>query len=187
MSSIKEIRKAYDDLIEVIENSVLDYLQIKEKSFDKYKPILQKKFSKINKNLIANDQIKVFFTRVISPLDIKKAYWESLTDAVIGKRLDKITDEEIGILLEKFKSNFENLINLLDLHQIEINEEEQVIQLKITHSDGNSDFKKNIIISKESNKEIKSLEAKLENLLNTNSEINRIVLLNLLKKELNKK
>ena len=187
MGSIKEIRKAYDDLIEVIENSVLDYLQIKEKTFEKYKPILQKKFSKINRNLIANDQIKVFFTRVISPLDIKRAYWESLTDAVIGKRLDKITDEEIGILLEKFKSNFENLINLLDLHQIETNNEEKVIQLKISYSDGNSDFKKNIIISKESNKEIESLEAKLANMLNTNSEINRIALLNLLEKELNKK
>jgi hypothetical protein len=185
--SVKQIRKAYDDLVELIENTVLDYLQIKVKSFEKYKPILMKKFASINKDLIANDQIKIFFTRVISPLDIKKAYWESLTDAVIGKKLDKVTDEEIGVLLEKFKNNFENLINLLDLHQIETNNEQKVIQLKITHSDGNSDFKKNIIVSKESAKEIQSLEAKLEILLNNNSEINKIALLNLLEKELNKK
>ena len=186
MASIKDIRRAYDDLIALIEKTVLDYLQIKEYNFEKYRPILQKRFSKVNKNLILNDRIKIFFTRVISPLDIKKAYWESLTDAVIGKRLDKITDEEIGVLLEKFKLNFENLSNLLELHQIETNENEDVVQLKIIHSDGKNELKKNLVISKKIEKDILILETQLQKLLNSNSEINKIALLNLLQKELNK-
>lgn len=185
--AIKQIRQAYDDLISSIESTVLEHLNISEKDFKKYKPLIQAKFSTINRNAITNDQIKLFHARAVSPLDVKKAYWESLTDAVIGKKLDKINDDELPNLLERLKANFSNLIDLIDLHSVKLNDNETIIQFNILHSDGKSNIKRNIVIPQKLQKDIENLEAKLKDVFSDNSEINKIALLRLLEQELNKK
>jgi hypothetical protein len=185
--AIKQIRQAYDDLISSIESTVLEHLNISERDFKKYKPLIQEKFSTINRNAITNDQIKLFHARAVSPLDVKKAYWESLTDAVIGKKLDKINDEELPNLLERFKSIFSNLIDLIDLHSVKLNDNESIVQFNILHSDGKSNIKRNIVIPDKLQKEIEEQEMKLKDVFSNNSEINKIALLRLLEQELNKK
>jgi hypothetical protein len=184
--AIRQIRGAYDLLIESIENQIAEHLNISVSDFDALKDEFNKRFRSVNKNLILNDSLRVFYTRVISPLDVKKAYWESLCDATIGKKLDKILDEEVPMLVDRLKANFDALLDLAEIHGVEIGEDGNVFQITITDRTGNNSFKKNIVVTKEQQSQADKLEAKLAQLLEGDSSVNKIVLLNLLEKALKK-
>ena len=184
--NIRHIRSAYDNLVDKVEISMVNHLKFKTEKFDDFKIKIATLFKPINKNLILNDQLRVFYTRVVSPLDVKKAYWESLCDATIGKRLDKINDEEIQLLLDRMSSNFNTLIDLIDIHKLNTKDLEDVIQFSILDQSGNKNIKKNIILTKDKLNASKVLEAKFEKILGDDHEINKITLLKLLEKTLNK-
>jgi hypothetical protein len=59
--------------------------------------------------------------------------------------------------------------------------------LNVLSSDGASSYKKNIIINPTLEKESQDLEQVIVSLLSSNNEVNKITLLNLLEKLVNKK
>jgi hypothetical protein len=184
-AAIREIRSSYDQLITTIETEIATLLNIKYQNFLVFKNDLINMFGSINKNLIANDQLRLFYTRVVSPLDIKKTYWESICDATINKKLDKITDDEFPILISRLKENFRTLLDLADIHQMNIPSDQEVYQISIIDKMGILTPKKIIVTPKQA-KESKILEKNIESLLGGNSEINRIALLKILEKEIKK-
>lgn len=184
--NIRHIRSAYDDLVNHVEQSIVEHLDFKVNSFVDFKDQICALFSPINKNLILNDQLRVFYVRVISPLDVKKAYWESLCDATIGKRLNKINDDEVQLLIDRLISNFNTLIDLIDIHALNSDDNENIIQLSILDKTGEKNIKKNVILTNEKLKGSKKLESAFEKILSDDHDLNRIALLALLEKELNK-
>ena len=133
-----------------------------------------------------NDQLRVFYTRVVSPLDVKKAYWESLCDATIGKRLDKVSDDEVQLLIDRMVANFNTLIDLIDIHSLKTKDNEDIIQLSILDQSGNKNIKKSLILTEKKLIASHKLEAKFEKMLGDDNDINKIALLNLLEKALKK-
>ncbi len=182
--AIRQVRGSYDLLVESLENQISEHLNINVSDFDSLKDEFSKRFKSVNRNLILNDSLRVFFTRVISPLDVKKAYWESLCDATIGKKLDKILDEEVPMLVDRMKANFDSLIDLAEIHGVEIGEDGNIFQVTITDRTGNNSLKKNIVVTKEQQEKAEKLESKLVKLLEGDINVNKIVLLNLLEKAL---
>ena len=116
----------------------------------------------------------------MSPLDVKHAYWESLADAVLGKRLDKIQDNEIPYLIEQLISNFNVLTDFIDLHHNSGSSNEEIIQLNFLSSSGQTNFKKNIIKKVDLIDQSEILKKKIEAILDKNQEINKITLVNIL-------
>jgi hypothetical protein len=184
--NIRHIRSAYDNLVDQVEQSIIDHLDLKSKNFDDFKSQVSKLFKPINKNLILNDQLRVFYTRVVSPLDVKKAYWESLCDATIGKRLDKVSDDEVQLLIDRMVANFNTLIDLIDIHSLKTKDNEDIIQLSILDQSGNKNIKKSLILTEKKLIASQKLEAKFEKMLGEDNDINKIALLNLLEKALKK-
>ncbi len=180
--SIKEIRTAYANLVDTIELNVLQYLGMTSDSFDETKAKIIEKYSNINIDLISNDRVKIFFTRVMSPLDVKQAYWESLADAILGKRLDKIQDHEIPYLIDKLNSNFNMLTDFIDLHSNSFSNGEEIIQLNLLSSNGQINLKKNIMRKGNLNEKSEALSIKIEQILDSDQEVNKITLVNLLTK-----
>ena len=185
--TIKEIRTSYSNLIELIESNILEHLDISSETFDGVKDQLIKKFSSVSPSLISNEQIKIFYNRVISPLDVKTAYWESLTDAVLGKKLDKISDDELPFLLDKLKMNFDILVDFIDLHSRSNSSSDKIIQINVLSSDGITNYKRNVVINPKLDKKVNELELKIIAELSSNDEVNKIMLMNLLEKIINKK
>jgi len=80
--------------------------------------------------LLANQ--KVFIQRIDSALDDKKAWLNSIVQAISGKSLENFSDEDEKMLWERFKSMILELDSLTNISKVDIDEaNEDVIGVKI--------------------------------------------------------
>lgn len=129
--AVKELRTSYDALIGRFEAFICDEFIGKEASFEVYKPILQKRFAKIKKHMLLSSQ-KSFVQRIDSPLDDRKAWLNSLAQAITDKIMEQFVDEDEIRLYDGFKSTILALDGLTSLSQVDIDEEnEDVVSIKI--------------------------------------------------------
>ncbi|MBI5328511.1 MAG: hypothetical protein HZB80_09545 [Deltaproteobacteria bacterium] len=181
--NIREIRSCYDELVNRVENFLLEDIIGEKLSFSDYKMTLQDRFKKLKKHLLLPHQ-KVFYQRLMSELDDRKAWLSSISQACIGKSLDVISDEEEKVFYEKLKDIIHELDNLCELSKADVDEKkEDVFKLEITSFVGG--IKKNLIrLPKNRNKEIIQREDVIKTKLSADRRINIAVLLKLLQSQL---
>lgn len=109
---------------------------------------------------------RVLYMRLQSPLDIKNAWTRSVVDAVIGKNLEQIKDNELGQSFKQVKSKIDDLLEACQLYSS--GEGENQFVLKLTLSDGTT-FRRIMNKGKMTGKKLNSseLEALANQLLNT--------------------
>ena len=78
---------------------------------------------------------------------------------------DKIQDNEIPYLIEQLISNFNVLTDFIDLHHNSGSSKEEIIQLNFLSSNGQTNFKKNIVKKVDLMDQSETLKKKIEALL----------------------
>ena len=155
-------------------------------SFPEYKTTLQDRFKKVKKHLLLPHQ-KIFYQRLMSALDDRKAWLSSIGQACLGKALEAISDDEEKVLYEKLRDIIHELDNLCELSNADVNDEkEEVLKLEVTSFvEG---LKKNLIrLPKNKNAEISQREITIRPKLSEDRRVNIAVLLRLLQEQLNDK
>ncbi|MFN0291337.1 hypothetical protein [Pedobacter helvus] len=179
-NAVRELRTSYDELIKRFEEFICDEFVGRTVDFDEYKEYLQKRFSKLKKHLLLVNQ-KTFVQRIDSALDDKKAWLNSIVQAVIGKTLEVFTDEDEILLYEKFKAIILELDSLTNISKTDIDEvNEEVIGVKID-SFFNKIDPKVVRVPKSKNGEIENLKNILKAQLGKDKTSNIAAVLNLLK------
>ncbi|MBP1638886.1 MAG: hypothetical protein H6Q17_469 [Bacteroidetes bacterium] len=184
---VREIRSAYEELINRIEDFILTEFIGENIPFVEYKSKFQHRYMKLKKHMLLPKQ-KVFHQRLMSELDIRNSWINSICQAVIGKSLEIITDEDEMILYENFKSMVYELDNLCTLVKTDINlDNEDVYKFEVTTF--LKGLQKQILrIPKGKLKEIKSLEDEIKSKLTSNDKsMNIALLLNLLQDQIDEK
>lgn len=181
-TSITELRSSESDLLDKIESDILKVLGLKNIPFKKYKTQIQKRYETVKIHLL-NQRQKSFFSRISSALPDRKAWLNSLVQALIGKQFNAINDSEVRIIYDRFNDTFKELDNLLELSQIQYNEvTQEAFKVEITGTNQES-ISENIILSKSQNKEVSNLEVVLKAALETkkDNQVKQAVLIKLLK------
>ncbi|WP_339715125.1 hypothetical protein [Cyclobacterium amurskyense] len=177
---VRELRTAYDELVKRFEDFICNEFVGKTADFDEYKEYLQKRFSKLKKHMLLSNQ-KTFVQRLDSPLDDRKAWLNSIVQAVTGKTLEAFSDEDEILLYERFKSMILELDSLTKISKSDINEsKEEVIGVKIDSFFSKIDPKV-VRVPKSKSKEIEQLKNELKNKLGKDNTSNIAAVLNLLK------
>jgi ribosomal protein S15P/S13E len=101
--SVRELRTAYDELVKRFEEFICNDFVGQSSDFEEYKEYLQKRFLRLKKHMLLSNQ-KTFVQRLDSPLDDRKAWLNSIAQAVTGKTLEAFSDEDEILLYEKFKA-----------------------------------------------------------------------------------
>ncbi len=178
--AVRELRTAYDDLVKRFEDFICSEFVGQTADFYEYKVYLQKRFAKLKKHLLLSNQ-KTFVMRLDSPLDDRKAWLNSIVQAVCGKTLEAFSDEDEILLYEKFKSMILELDSLTKISKSDIDEsKEEVIGVKIDSFFSKIDPKM-VRIPKNKSKEIEQLKNELKNKLGKDNTSNIAAVLNLLK------
>ncbi|WP_341228447.1 hypothetical protein [uncultured Arcticibacterium sp.] len=178
--AVRELRTSYDELLKRFEEFICHEFVGKSVDFDDYKGYLQKRFSKLKKHMLLSNQ-KTFVQRLDSPLDDKKAWLNSMAQAVTGKTLEMFSDADEIKLYEHFKSMVLALDSLTSISKTDIDEnEEDVIGVKIDSFFSKIDPKV-VRVPKNKSKEIELLKIELKNKLGKDNTSNIAAVLNLLK------
>ncbi|MDP2089503.1 MAG: hypothetical protein Q8J84_08900 [Flavobacteriaceae bacterium] len=178
--AVRELRTSYDELLKRFEEFICNEFVGKSIEFEEYKEYLQKRFSKLKKHMLLNNQ-KTFVQRLDSPLDDKKAWLNSIAQAITGKTIEMFSDEDEILLYERFKTMILELDSLTKISKTDIDESlEEVIGVKIDSFFSKIDPKV-VRVPKSKSKEIEQLKNELKNKLGKDNTSNIAAVLNLLK------
>ncbi len=180
-NAIRELRTAFDELLNRVEAFILKDLGYHNLSFKAYKAKITKRYKSIKRHLLLPHQ-KTFFARLQAPIDQRDAWLNTLGAALMRKSLEELQDQEEEMLFEKLSATFRELDNLCDIHEANIeHDKEEIIKIEITSLDkGTKPYQ--IRLSKEKSKAVDALQKKLETALAKDPSISQAVLIKLLKK-----
>ena len=178
--AVRELRTAYDELIKRFEEFICNEFIGKTTDFVEFKQILQKRYAKLKKHMLLSNQ-KTFVQRLDSQLDDRKAWLNSLAQAVAGKTLEAFTDEDEPLLYQRFKSMVLELDSLSEISNLDIDENtEEVIGVKIDSFFGQI-APKVVRLPKNKVIEVEKLKNNLKSKLGNDNTSNIAAVLNLLK------
>jgi hypothetical protein len=179
-NAVRELRTSYDGLIKRFEEFICNEFVGKSVDFDEYKEHLQIRYSKLKKHLLLANQ-KTFIQRIDSALDDRKAWLNSISQAVVGKTLENFNDEDEIMLYDRFKSMVIELDSLTNISKADIDEHnEDIIGVKIDTFFSNIN-PKIVRVPKKKADEIEQLKLALKKKLGTDKTSNIAAVLNLLK------
>lgn len=181
--AIKELRQAYEYLLNRFESYILTFLGKKENIYKEYKNGLNNRFKAVQLSLL-NPKHKVFLQRLRSDLD-RDDWLNSIAQACIGTTLEKLKDRDEPKLYDKFKEMILELDNLSELSKIQdsLEEDEELFALEL-HSLGMSSKRKTIRYPKAKAKEISAHKKEMKKFLSKNDKIINIAVLTQILNEL---
>lgn len=180
---VREVRTAYEELINRIENFIISEFIGKEVPFGEYKKTLQQRFKKLKKHMLLPKQ-QVFYQRLMSELDIRNAWINSICQVVIGKSLEMISDEEEKVLYENLRDTINELDNLCTLATDDVDpEKEDLFKLEIT-SFIKGLQKQTLRLPKGKLEKLNALEAEIKEKLSNDKTTNIALLLKLLQDQI---
>ena len=180
--SIRELQSCYDRLLDRIEKFLVEeILGEKNLSFDEYKRIIGNRYSLLKEHMLIPNQTALL-VRLRSTLD-RNAWIDSICHVLMKKKLELIKDKEESIFKEKLQSSLQDLDNMIDLSKYAKEDEvEQLVKVDIsTLSEGTID---NIIsIPKVLDDDTLDRMNNVAKALGKNKNLNKFILVNLLKKQ----
>lgn len=182
-NNIREIRTCHEELVNRIEARLLEFIGDDKLSFLEYKNLLIKRYFSIKKYLLLPYQ-KTFYQRLISPLDDRTSWLNSVVQALLGKNLEQINDDEEELIYEKLTNILKEFDNLCEFSKLEIdNEREDAVSVEIKPL---NEIPKKLVIRlpKQKAKQAKNLEDIIRKQLGKDKSINQSVLIKLLKEQI---
>lgn len=177
--SIREIRTSYDRLVDRVEEYLQNEFVGEKVSFEDYKESLRNRFRSIKRHLLLPHQ-KTFIQRIDSGLDDKRAWLNSIAQAVVGKALENFRDEDEIMLFDKLQSLIFELDSLTKLSKADIDENKEVV-LGVQFDSFISGVKQNLVrLPKNKNKEIERAKITISRSLSSDRIINIAALTKLL-------
>ena len=177
--SIKELTSYYQKLVDNTYHK-FEVIFGKHVDFKKFKTTVNKRYSSLKPDLLPS-HIKTFFNRVSSALDDKESWINSVVQDLVGSTLQNITDTDLEKLDNRLIKSFLELDHLVDLHKVELNKDQEVYRIEVTTTKG-GDIPQQFIIDEKDNVKVDLLADQLEKVLSSDSNINKIAIINLLKR-----
>lgn len=176
---LKEIRTFYDGLLDRFEGYICEDIIGSKLDFVGYKEELKSRFKRLKKHLLLPYQ-KVFYQRINSELDDRKAWLNSIAQAVIGKSLEMISDEDEDVLYEKLRDVIHELDNLCDISKSGFDENKE-IAFKLEVTSFVEGLKKNLVrLPKSKNTQLLQLHSVVKAKLSNDKQLNIATLAKLL-------
>jgi hypothetical protein len=182
--SIREVRSSYDQLVDRFETYFIQETLGADSKFPDYKAVITERFKDIKTHLLLNHQ-KSFYNRLLSELDDRKAWLNSIAHACIGKALNAINDEDEIVLHDRVKDLVYELDNLCEISKKDVDDQkEEVFKVEIT-SFVKGMNKELIRIPKKKVKEVEIKVEEIKSILGKDKKLNATILAKLLQELMN--
>ncbi len=178
-TGVRELQASYDELINRFEAFITEEILYESLAFEEYKTKLNERFKGIKQHQLLPHH-KTLLIRLSSELDDRKAWLNSLAQAIIGTTLEKLKDEDEPLLYDKLKNYVLELDTLTNLSQQGFDEEkESALGLEITTFEAVE--RKMVRFPKKKKAEISRIEEEIRTRLSKDKTLNIAALANVLK------
>jgi hypothetical protein len=131
-NSIKELRTAYDELVNRIETAIKEEFGYQSLDFIQYKKTMQKRFSSIKSFSLLPHQ-KIVYQRIYSNLDDRDSWINSFVQSMVGKQIAQISDEDEESVYKKIRTLKYEFDNLCEFANLNIDEhKEDAVKIEIS-------------------------------------------------------
>jgi len=184
-ASIKELQTAFTALIDNVENYFLKELGYVGIEFPKYRSKLKERYQSLREYLLPR-HLKGFYQRLLSDFGDKQAWFESIVQAVLHKKISEMKDEEKELVFDRLSHAIQELDNLCDISKLVADpEKEKVVKLEVTtYAEGRQE--KLVRLPKQKERTELELEQEIEAVLGKTKDrrVRIDLLIKLLQKEL---
>ncbi|MEM5540707.1 hypothetical protein [Olleya sp. AS48] len=182
--AIREIRSAYDELLNRVEQVIIDSLYCSSREFEVYKNEINSKINQINPSTLGKVQ-SVFYKRLMSPLDDRISWIKSVADAALGKGLEDLLDEEEPLLMDTIKDLSLGLIKASEIRNFNKNSNKGTLYSIRFFGETGEFVDKSLVVDTNSSKEFMSIKKNISETINKLDEAKRKeLLIELLSKEM---
>ena len=182
--AIREIRNAYDELLNRIEKVIIDSFYGSSLEFEMYKKEIQSKISDINPATLGKVQ-NVFYRRLISPLDDRVSWIKSVADVALGKGLEELLDEEEPLLVNTIKDLSLGLIKASEIRNFNKNSDQGTLYSIRFFGETGEYVDDKLVVNTNTSKEFTSIKNEISKTISQLDETKRKELLvELLSKEM---
>ena len=181
--AIRDLRMCYSNLINRLERVLVEEMGLKSNEYTSYKSELEQRYSSIKTYLLTERQ-KTFLTRVLAQNTDRVTWYQSLAYVVLDKQLETLMDEEEAYLIDNLVHSFKELLKYTEISNKTLNSDDNFFRFEMIANDGVL-TQQVVQLSTSKAKQAKALEAKINELLSGDSDIDAYALLSIIKKKLN--
>lgn len=178
---IRELRTAFDGLLERWEAFIAKQLLGVEPEFEVYKSMLASAYKQIDPVLLSQQQ-RILVDRFQSPIEDRDSWLASIAQAVLGKPLDRSTDDDESRLFEGFKNRVAELNNLVELHALKVPKGAVAYKLEVSNLTDTKATK--VIVLPDDQQEVESQVTQLQEVLRSHPRLKEAILARLIDEEL---
>ncbi|GLU45408.1 hypothetical protein [Allomuricauda sp. NBRC 101325] len=164
--ALREIQSVYGELLDRIEKVLLTAFFCTYDIFPDYKMEILEKLEYVDPIKLGKFA-KVFYQRLISPLDNRENWIKSLADVVIGKGIDELQDEEESILLNTLEDIAHRLIKASEIHQFNENSKNSKLYSFRLYGKSGEVLEDKLVVSNVYSKDFSFKKREMERTLNT--------------------
>ena len=184
-ASIRELQSAFDSLVDRIESSLLDNFGLTGIPFPDYKDDICKRYTGLLAHMLT-PKLKTLHMRLNSPLEERTAWLESIVQALLGKNIRNMRDEDEFIVYTKLQDAIQTLDNLCELDELQVDLAKEIPAVSVQITSSNQGSKKAINrLSRNKEEDVRLLMEKMRRQLSDDSAINFAALTNLLQEAIN--
>lgn len=158
--AVRELRSCYKALIDRIEGQLIERLELQEYEYSDYVIEIRHRLSHIKEHLLSDKQ-HYFYNHIMTEFDSRQEWYQSIAYAALDQPLERLKDDQEEQLIDNIVYLFREC------------EKHSVVSEAMSFQ-----------VNAEERKRSKELEAKIENLLSEDVNLNIYALMNLLKKKM---
>ncbi|RAR73713.1 ATP-binding protein [Flavobacterium aciduliphilum] len=184
-NSIDELKGCFNELIYRIEKIILQSFDCDKNDFIEYKTHIVESLKNVKPDLLSSNQ-NVFFRRITSLLEDRNSWIKSIADAVLGRSIESIQDEEEFQLIKNIKESIKGLKLASIIHDENNKKSQKLVLFDFIDETGNYKQKNILVNSKISKAYLKSKQEISNNIANLDDDLRKQILYELLASEFKK-
>ncbi|MBO7494836.1 MAG: hypothetical protein J6T87_11930 [Bacteroidales bacterium] len=181
--AVRELRACYAQLIDRLEIRLVDGLELSSADYNEYIVEIRQRLSNVKLHLLTDKQ-KEFYHHVMAEYDNRTLWYQSVCYPILDHKLESLRDEEEDKLADDLVYLFRECEKYADISKKTIADNDVAYSFDMVSNTGASIRTQTYILPEKDKKRVSELEAKINEILSGNSNLDICTLLEVLNKKM---
>lgn len=183
--AIRELRSCYAQLIDRLEIRLVDGLELSSADYNEYIEEIRQRLSNVKLHLLTDKQ-KEFYHHVMAEYDNRTLWYQSICYPILDHKLESLRDDEEDKLADDLVYLFRECEKYVDISKKTIADNDVAYSFDMVSNTGATIRTQTYILPEKDKKRVSELEAKINEILSGNSNVDICTLLEVLNKKMTK-